>query len=279
MLHYAGMAVLYVVATPIGNLEDITLRALRILGEVTLIAAEDTRKTQRLLKHHGLKTPLISYFEHSQKAKVDYLVERLAVGDIALVSEAGMPGISDPGYDLVTAAIRQGHSVSAIPGASAVTSALAVSGLPSDRFCFIGFLPRRSTERRRFLASLATESATLVFFEAPHRLKAALHDIISVLGDRRVAVCRELTKVFEEVFRGTLLEAEIHFDEPRGEFTLVVEGSNSKTPDINSDEVTKIMRQLRRSGESFQSGLSSLAQKTGLTRRELYQLWLKTGQD
>ena len=218
------MSVLYVIATPIGNLEDISLRALRILREVKLIAAEDTRTTRHLLSAHDIRTPLTSYHEHSKRAKLDYLLNYLEREDLALVSEAGTPGLSDPGYDLIVAAIERGISVVPIPGASAIITALAVSGLPTDQFLYVGFLPRRKGQRQRVLSSIVEESRTIVAFETPHRLNEALEDIEEILGNRRISVCRELTKVHEEIFRGRVNEAREHFIEPRGEFTLVIEG-------------------------------------------------------
>ncbi len=215
---------LYVIATPIGNLEDISLRALRILQEVKLIAAEDTRTTRHLLSAHDIKTPLTSYHEHSKRGKLDYLLNYLEREDLALVSEAGTPGLSDPGYDLIVAAIERGISVVPIPGASAMITALAVSGLPTDQFLYVGFLPRRKGQRQRVLSSIVEESRTIVAFETPHRLNEALEDIEEILGNRRISVCRELTKVHEEIFRGRVRQAREYFVEPRGEFTLVVEG-------------------------------------------------------
>jgi len=218
------MPVLYVIATPIGNLEDISLRALRLLQEVKLIAAEDTRTTRHLLNAHNIKTPLTSYHEHSKKAKLDYLLNYLEKEDLALVSEAGMPGLSDPGYELIVAAIERGISVVPIPGASAVITALVVSGLPTDQFIYLGFLPRRKGQRQRLLSSIVDEPRTIVAFETPHRLRKALSDIEEILGNRRLSVCRELTKVHEEIFRGRVSQAREHSTEPRGEFTLVIEG-------------------------------------------------------
>jgi 16S rRNA (cytidine1402-2'-O)-methyltransferase len=218
------MPVLYVIATPIGNLEDISLRALRLLREVKLIAAEDTRKTRRLLNSYNIKTSLTSYHEHSKRAKLDYLLDYLEKEDLALVSEAGMPGLSDPGYELIIAAIEGGISVVPIPGASAVITALVVSGLPTDQFLYVGFLPRRKGQRQRLLSSIVDEPRTIVAFETPHRLGDALNDIEEILGDRRLSVCRELTKVHEEIFRGRVSQAREHFVEPRGEFSLVIEG-------------------------------------------------------
>lgn len=218
------MPVLYVVGTPIGNLEDISLRALRVLREVGLIAAEDTRKIRRLLNAYDIHAKLTSYHEHSGKAKVEQILGHLEREDVALVSEAGMPGLSDPGYDLVVTAIDRGILVVPIPGPSAVTTALVVSGLPTDQFVYLGFLPRRKGQRQRLLGSICDESRTMVAFEAPHRLREALADLGEILGDRRVSVCRELTKVHEEIFRGSLSQAREHFAQPRGEFSLVIEG-------------------------------------------------------
>ena len=218
------MPTLYVIATPIGNLEDISLRALRLLREVKLVAAEDTRTTRHLLNAYEIKTSLTSYHEHNKKAKLGYLLSCLEKDDIALVSEAGMPGLSDPGYEFITAAIARGIPVVPIPGASAVTTALVVSGLPTEQFVYLGFLPRRQGKRRRLFNSVANEPRTIVAFEAPHRLRETLSDIQETLGDRQLAICRELTKFYEEVFRGKVSQAIEHFTEPRGEFTLVIGG-------------------------------------------------------
>jgi 16S rRNA (cytidine1402-2'-O)-methyltransferase len=217
---------LYVVGTPIGNLEDITLRAIRVLREVSLIAAEDTRTTRVLMRAHQIDTPLVSFHEFSGPSRVRRLVERLEQEDLALVSDAGMPGLSDPGYPLIRAALAADHAVVSIPGASAILAALVSSGLPMHSFHFLGFLPRKSGQRRRALAAVAEEEATLVAFESPHRLAASLADAAAVLGDRPMAAARELTKKFEEVARGTIGELKARFEQeaPRGEFTLVFGG-------------------------------------------------------
>ncbi|MCX6007437.1 MAG: 16S rRNA (cytidine(1402)-2'-O)-methyltransferase [Chloroflexi bacterium] len=217
--------VLYVIATPIGNLEDITLRALRVLGEVQLIAAEDTRTARKLLNRYNIKTRLTSYFEHNKRMKMPVLLEMLEEQDIALISEAGMPGISDPGYELIKAAIEKDIRVVALPGSSAVTTALAVGGLPADQFVYLGFLPRKKGEKRSLLTSLRDEPRTLLCFESPYRVVDSLAAMLEVLGDRNVAVCRELTKLHEEVFRGPLSSAVKHFQKPRGEFTIVIQGT------------------------------------------------------
>jgi len=268
---------LYVVATPIGNLEDISLRALRVLGEVGLIAAEDTRKTRRLLSRYGIRTRMTSYHEHNKLTKLDYILDFLEEEDVALVSEAGMPGLSDPGYELVTSAWERNIRVIPIPGASVVITALAISGLPTDRFIYIGFLPRRAALRKRLLGSVASESGSIVAFEAPHRLLEALGDVLEVLGDRRVAVCRELTKLHEEVFRGMVSEALEHFSQPRGEFTLVIEGRREKKELQLTDDVQRRLNSMRQSGLPAREAIARLAGESGLSRRQLYQLWLKLG--
>jgi 16S rRNA (cytidine1402-2'-O)-methyltransferase len=223
---------LFVVATPIGNLEDITLRALRTLREVDVVAAEDTRVTRKLLAAHAISTPRVSFHEFSSSRRRERLVDRLAQGDVALVTDAGMPGVSDPGFPLIRDAIEAGHTVVPIPGPSAVLAALVASGLPMHAFCFAGFLPRTTAQRRRFFRERATEPESLVVFESPHRLTAALADLVAELGPARpVAVGRELTKRFEEVVRGTAAEALAHFTTrpPRGEFTLVIGGTEART--------------------------------------------------
>jgi 16S rRNA (cytidine1402-2'-O)-methyltransferase len=221
------LGTLYIVATPIGNLEDITLRALRVLKEVPLVAAEDTRVTRTLFRAHDIHTPLASFHEFTSPTRRGRLVERLEDGDVALVTDAGTPAISDPGFPLIRDALSAGHQVVPIPGASSVMAALVASGLPTHAFCFAGFLPRTSATRRKFFAAYAESETTLVVLESPHRVLAALKDLIATLGpERPIAVARELTKKFEEVFRGTAAEALTHFETqaPRGEFTLVIGG-------------------------------------------------------
>lgn len=271
-----SVATLYLVGTPIGNLEDITLRALRVLAEVRLIAAEDTRTTRKLLSHYGIRQRLSSYNDHNKAQRIPYLLETLREGDVALVSEAGMPAISDPGYDLVVAASEAGIRVVPVPGPSAVIAALAVAGLPTRRFIYLGFLPRRQGERRRALAALAHESATIVVLESPHRLLATLADMLAAWGDRHLAVARELTKAHEEVFRGTLSGASAHFAAPRGEFTLVVEGTAVVQTEALDEGLEAEMRRLRRQGARAREAISELAARYGRSRRELYRLWLRT---
>lgn len=265
------MGTLYVVATPIGNLEDISLRALRVLSKVSLVAAEDTRKTKRLLARHGIDTPLTSYYEANKRAKLPAVMERLAGGDVALVSEAGMPGLSDPGYELIRAAISSGVIVVPVPGPSAVLTALAVSGLPVHQFTYLGFLPRGRGERRRLLGSLADQPRTLVAFEAPHRLRESLADIADILGERRVAVCRELTKLHEEVFRGTVSEALGHFERPRGEFTLVIGGNEMGAGgDKIGRDLESEVASLCREGMRLKEAVACVAAAAGISKRLLY---------
>jgi len=265
---------LYIVATPIGNLEDISLRALRTLREVKLIAAEDTRKTKRLLDTYDIKTPMTSYHEHNKWTKLEYILNRLEDADVALVSNAGMPGMSDPGYELIVAATKRGISVVPIPGPSVVTTALVISGLPTDKFIYLGFLPRKSSARRRLLESVANEDGTLVVLESPHRLSAALPDILSVLGDRKIAICRELTKMHEEVFRGSISQATKHFTEPRGEFTLVIEGKREGNKPQLTPDIEQQLHHMRQSGLTAKEAIARVS-KPGLSRKELYQAWLR----
>ncbi len=269
------MSILYVVATPIGNLEDISLRALRTLREVKLIAAEDTRKTKRLLTTYDIKTPMTSYHEHNKWTKLDYILGCLQGGEVALVSEAGTPGISDPGYELIVAASQQGIPVVPIPGPSVVITALTISGLATERFTYLGFLPRRANSRRRFLETVVNEYGTIVVLESPHRLLATLNDMLLILGDRRIAVCRELTKVHEEVFRGRISQAIEHFIELRGEFTLVIEGKVEKNKPRLTEDIEKQLHQMRLSGATAKEAIAQVAGETGLSKKELYQAWLK----
>ncbi|TEU15777.1 MAG: 16S rRNA (cytidine(1402)-2'-O)-methyltransferase [Anaerolineales bacterium] len=269
------MATLYVVGTPIGNLEDVSLRALRILREAALIAAEDTRQTRKLLTRYEITTPLTSYYEHNKLAKLDYILTTLEEKDIALVSEAGMPGISDPGYELIKAAIARGIPVVPVPGPSALVTALAISGLPTDSFVYLGFLPRRQGERRRLLGSLAGERRTLVAFEAPHRLRKSLADLVDVLGDRQIAVARELTKIHEEVWRGSLSQALEHFERtpPRGEFTLVIAGAEDEAQVAwDEEQVRAALAELLSEGLDKKEAIKQVAKAAHWPRRQVYKV-------
>lgn len=271
------MGALYVVATPIGNLEDITIRALAVLKQVSLIAAEDTRRTRKLLMRYGIDTPMTSYYEHNKLVKLDYLLEVLREKDVALVSEAGTPGISDPGYELIRAAIAASVPVVPIPGPSAVIAALAVSGLPTDQFTFVGFLPRRRAERRARLQSLATENRTMVAYEAPHRLIETLGDIVEILGNRQLCVARELTKVHEEVLRGSAEEIRHHFTtaRPQGEFTLVIAGAPAERPTASEETLLAQLEALLEAGVSGKDAVEKVADQTGHPKRLVYRLLLR----
>jgi len=271
------MPSLYVVATPIGNLEDISLRALRVLRTVKLIAAEDTRTTRKLLNAYDIKTPLTSYYEHNKLTKLDYVLQFIEnEGDVALVSDAGTPGISDPGYELIVAAGERNLPIIPIPGPSVVITAVAVSGLPTQRFTYLGFLPRLSRDRKHALKSVAADPATLVILEAPHRLQATLKDVLAELGDRRISVCREITKIHEEIFHGYIGQAAEHFSEPRGEFTLVIEGClQVASSPVVTEDIENRLRLLQRQGMSAREAIPLLTRETGIARKELYRLWLK----
>jgi 16S rRNA (cytidine1402-2'-O)-methyltransferase len=269
---------LYLVGTPIGNLEDITFRAIQVLQQVDIIAAEDTRHTGKLLQHFQVTTSQLSYHDHNQQSRIPELLIRLQDGkSIALVTDAGMPGISDPGYELVKSCIEAGIPVVPIPGVSAVITALCASGLPSDRFAFEGFLPTKSQERQAYLDTLKAEQRTLIFYEAPHRLRVTLQDLALTLGnERQIALGRELTKRYEEFWRGSLEAAIEHYQdhEPQGEFTLVVAGAKPSllvwTEEVLKAELQSLLNQdISRSQASRQ-----LAHQTHLPRRQLYQLAL-----
>jgi 16S rRNA (cytidine1402-2'-O)-methyltransferase len=268
---------LYIVGTPIGNLEDISRRALRILGEVDLIAAEDTRKTRKLLTHFKIETPLTSYHQHSKLTRLDELLSTLQYKDVALVSEAGMPGLSDPGYELIKAAIAQSIPVVPVPGPSALITALVISGLPTASFLYLGFLPRRQKERRQLLASITGERHTLVAFEAPHRLLASLADLKEMLGDRRTALARELTKLHEEVWRGSIGQALAHFEEnpPKGEFTLVIEGAEEERVAWNEGQVKEALVELLTEGVERKEAVKIVSELAGWPKREVYKLALE----
>lgn len=266
------MGTLYLVATPIGNLEDITARALRILGEVRLIAAEDTRQTRKLLQHYHLQTPLTSYHEHNKLIKLDNILSALGEGDVALVSDAGTPALNDPGYELVRAALDAGFPVSPVPGPSAPIAALVASGLPTDRFLYLGYLPRKANERRQVIENVAGLPYTLIFLETPHRLLDALEDLQAALGDRPIAVARELTKLYEEIFRGTLSDAQLHFTQqaPRGEFTLVVGGKAVEDELWSQERLEAAASAALSSGEPPSQVAGRLAAESGWPRRKVY---------
>lgn len=270
------MGTLYIVPTPIGNLEDITLRALRVLKEVALIAAEDTRTTRVLLAHYAITTPLTSYHEHNKLGKLDRILDALATGDLALVSDAGMPGISDPGYELIREAIGRGVRVEPLPGANALLPALVGSGLPTDRFVYLGFLPRKASALSAFLAQLRDEPHTMLAYESPNRLTEALAAVAAAFGeDRPVCVARELSKRFEEFQRGAVAEVLAHFQRtpPRGEITLVLGGRPpAQVETWDEAQVRAALRDRVAQGEPLSSAAKAVARDSGWERRAVYAL-------
>lgn len=270
--------ILYLCATPIGNLEDITFRSLRVLKEVDLVAAEDTRHTRKLFSHYDIHTPLTSYHDHSRRGKGQYLIARLLEGkNIALVTDAGMPGVSDPGEDLTALALLAGIVVVPVPGASASLSALVVSGFPTGRFCFEGFLPVRGKDRRLRLEDLKTEKRTLVFYEAPHRLVSTISDFMKYFGRRQICVARELTKRYEEIWRGSLEEALERFrnQSPRGELTLILKGCDG-SGGINDEakpteaELVSLVLNLKEEGISRKEAIKETSKRFGVPKRTVY---------
>ena len=273
------MGTLFLVATPIGNLEDLSPRANRILREVQLIAAEDTRHTRQLLTHFDIHTPLTSYYEHNKLSKLDVILTALSRGDVALVSDAGTPAINDPGYELVKAALDAQYTVSPVPGPSAPVAALAVSGLPTDSFLYLGYLPRKTSERKTLFARVQELAYTLIFLESPHRVLESLTDMQAALGDRPMAAARELTKIYEQVVRGPISQVKAHFikNEPRGEFVLVVGGQSvANSPAAWSEEelLTAIQKSLQ-AGLPAREIAAELTKKSGWARRTIYKMTLE----
>ena len=274
-------ATLYLVATPIGNLEDISQRSLRILSEVDCIAAEDTRHSGQLLKHFNISTPQVSYHSHNIARRTPELLQRLETGEaIALITDAGMPGISDPGGELVQACAAAKIAVVPIPGPTAIICALVASGLPTQRFVFEGFLPTAKKERREILQTISNEPRTIVFYEAPHRVVRTLSDLHDhVGGDRAIVLARELTKRYEEFWRGTVAEAieEFQARSPKGEFTIVLAGAEPGETVVSDEDVLTQLQQLMDEGLSRSRAAKQLAQETGSDRRRIYQLSLQMG--
>ncbi len=270
------MNTLYLVATPIGNLEDITHRALRLLREVPLIAAEDTRQTRKLLSHYEIEPsqPPLSYHEHSKEGQVEKIIAALDEGDVALVSDAGTPGINDPGFELVRRALQTGHRVSPIPGPSAPMAALTASGMPSDAFLYLGYLPRKSAQRQRVIKEVKLLPYTLIFLETPHRLLDALRDLGTVLSNREIVVAREMTKLHEEFFRGSISEAITHFTSqpPRGEITLIVAGATPEGEKWSTARMYEEIKNALAEGEKPSRITRSLTRESGWGRRDIYNL-------
>ena len=269
------MGTLYLVATPIGNLEDMSPRAVRVLREASLIAAEDTRHTGKLLRHFEIETPITSYFEHNKLNKLDFILEKLSIGDVALVSDAGTPAVNDPGYELVKAALDANHDVKPIPGPSAPITALTVSGLPTDSFLYLGYLPHKTSERHRRLEEVESQPYTMVFLESPYRIVESLEDIFLILGDRKICVAREMTKMFEEYWRGNVSGAIGHFkSQPaRGEFTLVVEGKTQNGHERWTEEqLQRAIENEMKTEKSAKEISAELAQQSGWNKKEIYTL-------
>jgi 16S rRNA (cytidine1402-2'-O)-methyltransferase len=268
--------VLYVVPTPLGNLEDITLRALRVLREVGLIAAEDTRHSRKLLTHFDIHKPLVSYHQHNKLIGLNRILQALVDQDVALISDAGMPAIADPGFELIRAVLEAGFRMEVLPGPSAVTSAYVLAALPSPGFLFLGFLPRQSRARVQTLQRVAALPYALILFEAPHRLRETLAALIAVLGDRPAVAVRELSKIHEEVIRGSLRSLSEHFNvqEPRGEFTLVVGGAEERRVESSPDEVRTALARLRAEGVTGREAVRRVSEALSLPRSEVYQIWL-----
>jgi 16S rRNA (cytidine1402-2'-O)-methyltransferase len=269
---------LYIVATPIGNLEDITLRALRILKEVDLISAEDTRHTRHLLDRYQIETPLTSYHDHNKEEKAPVLVARMLDGDsVALVSDAGTPGISDPGYFLINLAIDQDIPVVPIPGATAAIAALSISGMPTDSFIFEGFLPAKRQARITRLKDLATEERTIIFYEAPHKIIRTIEDMIEIFGNRKAVITRELTKIHEETIRGTLLDIRQHLLDGsiRGEFTVLVHGASEKPLRRDIDTAEYLKNLMLHRGLSKKEAITAAARELGMPKKDVYRESLK----
>lgn len=272
---------LYLCATPIGNLEDMTFRAVRILQEVDVVAAEDTRHTRKLLTHFDIHTPLVSYHEHNKLGRGPELIERLLAGEsIACVSDAGMPGISDPGSHLAMLAIEAGITVTPVPGANAGLSALIASGLDTTEFHFIGFLSKQKKNRLETLARIKPIQGTLIFYESPHRLKDTLGELLDVLGDRRIVAARELTKKFEEFRRGTITELIAFYKEeaPRGEFTLIVNGAGEEEARVEEETIDMTVEEelilLIENGTEKKEAIRQVARRRNMPKREVYQIAL-----
>jgi len=270
------IGILYIVATPIGNLADITQRAIQTLKDVDIIAAEDTRHTHKLLQHYAIDTKTISYHEHNEQQRSEELLARLREGsDVAIVSDAGTPGINDPGFRLVRLAIENNISVVSVPGPSALVTALVASGLPTDEFFFGGFLPARSGARRKRLMELSVVPGTVIFYEAPHRLSASLKDAAEVLGTRQAVVARELTKVHEEFRRGTLVELAKHYDDAeqaRGEVVLLIDRQRNETVQKTEDaDIESLVARFESEGLDHRSALKKAARELGLSRDEAYR--------
>lgn len=268
---------LYIVGTPIGNLEDFSPRGRRILSEVDFIAAEDTRVTVKLLNHLGISKPMVAYFEHNKKERGNVVIDRLLSGETcALVTDAGMPAISDPGEDLICECHEKGIAVESVPGPTAFATAMALSGMPSGRFCFEGFLSVNKPSRKQHLSEVKNERRTMIFYEAPHKLRKTLDDMYEAFGERKIAIVREITKIHETVMRTTFSEA-IEFysqNEPRGEYVLIIEGAKEEKQEYSLDDAVKIAKKLIEDGQPASAAAKEAAQMTGIKKSEIYKKML-----
>jgi 16S rRNA (cytidine1402-2'-O)-methyltransferase len=272
---------LYIVSTPIGNLEDITLRALRILGEVDMIAAEDTRHSIKLLNHHGIRKPMISYWREKEQERSDEIISRLQGGQsIALISDAGTPGIADPGAVIIQKAIRENMQIVSVPGPSAVVAALSVAGLPTERFTYLGFLPSRKMQRKKLIGDLRFEEGTLIFYEAPHRILESLQDMADILGVRRAAVVKEITKIHEDVVRGTITEVidSIRHATIAGEYVVIVQGWERTDKSVTGEVLSELRARMKK-GIGRKEAVQEIAERYGLSKKELYKKSLDEDQD
>ena len=272
------MSTLYIVATPIGNLDDLTLRAASILREVPVVIAEDTRVTRKLLDHIDASPSVVRFDRHSKEGDIVRVLSALDDGDVALVTDAGTPGVNDPGQKIVTAAAERGHKIVPLPGPSAIMAALSVSGFYADQFVSYGFLPPRASKRRNLLKEIAQQPTAAVFFETPHRLKRALDDMVDAIGDRQLVVCREMTKMYEEIWRGTAAEALQHFENPRGEFVIVVAPLEPSDTYPNADEsidpeqrILAVASELEGQHGTRRDLVAAVAKQTGIPKRDVYQ--------
>jgi len=274
------LGILYIVPTPIGNLEDITLRALRVLKEVDLIAAEDTRTSGILLKHFDIDTRMMAYHEHNKMTRLDAIFDALAAGDVALISDAGTPGISDPGYELIREAVERGHRVEPLPGANAIVPALVGSGLPTDSFVYLGFLPKKKQSKLSLFSDLVNETHTVVVYESPNRLLDTLQSLLDVIGDRQICVARELSKKFEEFQRGTVSEVLSYYEAhpPKGEITLVIGGVGfiNEAEEWDEARVRAALYMRMDGGESLTSAAKAIAQESGWQKRDIYALGVES---
>jgi len=270
------MSTLYVVGTPIGNLEDITLRAIRILSEVNLIVCEDKRITSRLLNKYNIKTLMTSYNDYNKISKLDYILAQLKKGNLALVSDAGVPCINDPGQELIISAIKSGFEVVPIPGVSSITTAISISGMIFDQWIFLGFLPKQNSKRVKLFDSIKDEKRVIILLESPHRILSCFKFLLDKLGDRKITVCREMTKLYEDIFRGKISEAIDEFKNPKGEFIILLEGLNTNIieNEPNYSDILDILKEMDTSELKTKEIVNNVSNRIGVSKRNVYKIWL-----